>query len=123
MFRSFCCCCSRTASQQLQEQKELELLKVEEDEVDFEHHKEEKNLLWVEIENLGKQLAEQMGNRQLYEKSKQAAQQHYSLLTKKDAEKDPIIQAKYQVLQAKVIKEESEAQFETRMESAIELVK
>lgn len=35
MLRSLCCMCSRTATVQLQEQRELELLKIEEDEVDF----------------------------------------------------------------------------------------
>jgi hypothetical protein len=121
MLRSFCCMCSRSATAQLQEQRELELLKIEEDEVDYQRRKEEVHELSFEIESLFMELAQKTGSKPMEREAKEAALAHFNSMAKTNDTQSPIVVAKHLAMEASVIeeKEGGSEQFEQLMESAI----
>lgn len=120
--RSLCCACSQSASSQLEEQREIELLKIEEDELAFERRKDEINEVSIEIENLAKELADERCDEEEYKKCVENGQKYFTLIEKESV--NPIIEAKYQALEASVVdKHENLPEFESKMEIAIKTVK
>jgi hypothetical protein len=60
--RSLCCSCTSASNDQLEEQKQLELLKLDEEEIDYQQRKDEVHELFIEALDLQRKLAEEMSN-------------------------------------------------------------